>query len=91
MLLPEKVLKEVLGTSSGRRLGNVFKEVLRMRSGKRLGDFFKKGRRDFHYRLIYNVFETNIKTFLRRLCDVIVSAGSEFVIFRYFKILYIRC
>ena len=63
MLLPEKVLKDI------------FKEVLKASSGRRLGDVLKKGRRDFHFRPIYDVFETKIKTFLRRLCDVIVSAG----------------
>ena len=66
LLLPEKLLK----TSQ-----NGFKEVLRTSSGRRLGDVLEKGRRDFHFRPIYDVFETKIKTFLRRLWDVIVSAG----------------
>ena len=35
----------------------------------------KKGRRDFHFRPVEDVFETKIKTFLRRLCDVFVSVG----------------
>ena len=70
----EDVFKEVLGTSSGRRLGDVFKEVVRTSSGGRLDDVLKTGRRDFHFRPIYDVFETKIKTFLRRLCDVIVLA-----------------
>ena len=66
LLLPEKLLK----TSQ-----NGFKEVLRTSSGRRLGDVLEKDRRDFHFRPIYDVFETKIKTFLRRLWDVIVSAG----------------
>ena len=53
----------------------VFKEVLRASSGRHLGDVLKKGRRDFHFRPIYDVFETIIKTFLQCRCDVIVSAG----------------
>ena len=57
-------------------LEDVFKEVLGTSSGRRLGDALKKGRRDFHFRPIFDVFETKIKTFLRRLCDVIVSAGK---------------
>ena len=57
-------------------LEDVFKEVLGTSSGRRLGDALKKGRRDFHFRPIYDVFETKIKTFLRRLCDVILSAGK---------------
>ena len=68
-----------MGTSSGRRLGDVFKEALRTPFGRRLGDVLKEGRRDFHFRSIYDVFETKIKTLLRRLCDVIVSAGKKIV------------
>ena len=64
LLLPEKILK----TSQ-----DVFKEVLRTSCGKRLGDVLEKGRHFFHFKPIYDIFETKIKTFLRRLCDVIVS------------------
>ena len=80
LLLPEKILKtsqdvfkEVLGTIFGRCLDDVFKEVLRTSCGKRLGDVLEKGRHFFHFKPIYDIFETKIKTFLRRLCDVIVS------------------
>ena len=58
-------------------LGDVFKEVLRTSSGRRLGDGLKKSRRNFHFRPIYDIFETQIKTFLRRLYDVFVSAGMD--------------
>ena len=71
----EDVFKLVLRTSSERRLGNVFKEVLRTPSGRRLGNVLKKGRRDFHFRPIYDVFQTRVKMFFQRLCDFIVSAG----------------
>ena len=58
---------------SRKGLEDVFMEVLRTPSGRRLGDVLEKGRRDFRFRPIYDIFETKIKTFLR-LCDVIVSA-----------------
>ena len=49
-----------------------FKEVLGTSSGRRLGDFLKKGRRDFHFRPIYDVFETKTLTSLCRLgCNFI--------------------
>ena len=57
-------------------LDDVFKEVLRTSSGRRLGDVLKKDLRDFHFRPVYDIFETKIKAFLRRLYDVIVSAGK---------------
>ena len=44
-----------------------------MLPGRRLDDVFEKGRRDFHFRPIEDVFETKNKTFLQRLCDVFVG------------------
>ena len=58
--------------SPGIRPEDVFLKTSR---GRLLKDFFKKGHRDFHFRPVYQVFETKIKTFLRRLCDTFVSAG----------------
>ena len=51
-------------------------DVLWTSSGRRLDVVLKKGRRDFHFRQICDVFETKIKTFLQRVCDVFVSAGK---------------
>ena len=56
--------------------GRLLEDVLRTSLGRRLEDVMKKGRRDFHFRPVEDVFETKIKTFLRRLCDVFVSAGA---------------
>ena len=53
--------------------GRLLEDVLRTSPGRRLIDVLKKGRRDFHFRPIWDVFETKIKTFLRRLCDVFVG------------------
>ena len=44
----------------------VFSVVLRTSSGRRLGNVLKKS--DFHFRPIYDVFETKIKTSLWRDC-----------------------
>ena len=62
---------------------------MRTSSGRLLGDVRKKGRRDFHFRPIYDVFETKFKTFLRRFCDAIVSAEllqKNFVDYEKYKI-----
>ena len=61
------------------------KEVLRTSSGRRLDDVLKKGLCNFHYRPIQDAFETKIKAFLRRYCDIFVSAGSILL----FRILWI--
>ena len=52
------------------------KEVLRTSPERRLDDVLKKGLYNFHYRPTQDAFETKIKAFLRRYCDVFVSAGS---------------
>ena len=52
---------------------------MRTSSGRRLGDILKEGRRSFHFRIIYDFFETKITTFLRHLCNVIVSAGYTWI------------
>ena len=45
---------------SRKGLEDVFMEVLRTPSGRRLGDVLEKGRRDFRFRPIYDIFETKI-------------------------------
>ena len=57
-------------------LEDVFKEVLKTSSGRRLGNVLKKGRHDFHFRPTSDVFETKIKTFLRRHCVAWVNWSS---------------
>ena len=41
-----------------------------MSLGRRLDDVLKNGRRNIHFRPIYDVFETKNKTFLRLICRV---------------------
>ena len=75
----EEVVEDVSWKRSWRRL---LGDVLGMSLGRCLEDVswntswwpLKKVRHDFHFRLIQDVFETKIKTFLR-LCDVFVSTG----------------
>ena len=47
-----------------RCLCDVFNKIFRTSSGKRLGKVLKTGRRDFHFRPIYDVFAIKIKMFL---------------------------
>ena len=47
--------------------GRPLKEVLKTFPGKRLDDVLKTGRRNFHFRPIYDVFETKIEDVLRPL------------------------
>ena len=79
-------MEEILRTCPGRRLknvslkmssGRVLQDILRASPGRRLDDVLKKGHRVFHFRPIKDVFETKIKTFSRRLCDVFVSVGIK--------------
>ena len=48
-------------------VGRHLKEVLKTFPGRRLDDVLKTGRRDFHFRPIYDVFETKIEDVLRPL------------------------
>ena len=49
------------------------KEISRKTSWRRL----IKVRHDFYFRLIEDVFEIKFKAFLRRVCDVFVSARNK--------------
>lgn len=51
------------------------KKVSMMSLRRRLHDILKQNRRNFYFKPIQNVFEAEVKSFFRHLCDVFLSVG----------------